>query len=258
MLAAAKPIGIEVLVAGAFARDLHAHYEYGLDVERRTEDIDFALAVDSWPRFEALRDALLRTDEFDAVQNRLHRLQHRDGLPVDLVPFGGVENGNRHLAWPPTGDVVMHVLGFREALKDAQTVLLPGNVAVNFASLPALVLLKLVAWQDRHRDAPRRDAPDLWLLLRNYTDMGNAERLYSEFPHWMEDPDFDYQRAGAYIAGADIAALLEAQSRKFLVDMIAREADPDIPGLLPAEMNRHDPERARRLLAALHVGLKDD
>lgn len=257
VLAAAEPIGAEVLIAGAFARDLHAHYAHGLDVERRTEDVDFALAVDSWPQFEALRTSLLDTGEFEATHGRLHRLQHQDGLPVDLVPFGGIEDDSRHLAWPPAGNTRMHALGFREALAHANTVLLPGDVTMRFASLPALVLLKLVAWQDRHTYAPRRDGPDLWLLLRHYTDLGNQNRLFRQHADWLDAPEFDYVLAGAQMAGLDVAELLATTDRTPLLALLSQEADPHTPGRLSAEMSHHDPERARRLLAALHIGIKE-
>jgi predicted nucleotidyltransferase len=257
VLTAADPIGVSVVIAGAFARDLHTHYQHGFAVERRTEDVDFALAVSDWPQFQTLRQALLATRQFQEAPGRLHRLQHHDGLPVDLVPFGGVEDESRHLTWPPPGDTRMHVFGFREALSGASTAILPGNVTVRFASIPALVLLKLIAWNDRHTYAPRRDAPDLLLLLRHYADLGNQNRLYTQFAHWLDEPDFDYVLAGARMAGHDVAKLLAATDRPMLLALLRREIDTNAPGRLPAEMVRSDPEFARRLLVAFYAGLGD-
>ena len=51
--AAAAPMGIAPLIAGAFARDLHFQYRAGIGTQRQTEDIDFALAVPDWAAFEA-------------------------------------------------------------------------------------------------------------------------------------------------------------------------------------------------------------
>ena len=39
--AAAAATGITPLIAGAFARDLHFLYAHGIDMQRKTEDIDF-------------------------------------------------------------------------------------------------------------------------------------------------------------------------------------------------------------------------
>jgi predicted nucleotidyltransferase len=44
----------------------------------------------------------------------------------------------------------MDAFGFREALPTALDVLLPHQLGVKVISLPALAMLKLVAWEDRH------------------------------------------------------------------------------------------------------------
>src|SRR5574343_58564 len=41
--AMAAPLGIALLITGAFARDLHLHYAWGVPVQRQTTDVDFAL-----------------------------------------------------------------------------------------------------------------------------------------------------------------------------------------------------------------------
>jgi predicted nucleotidyltransferase len=61
----------------------------------------------------------------------------------------------------------MDVFGFREALATACDVVLPGGARTKVVSLAALVLLKLVCWNDRHYGAPRKDAHDLNLILHN-------------------------------------------------------------------------------------------
>ena len=147
--AAAAPMGITPLIAGAFARDLQLHHGYGIRMQRQTEDIDFALAVPDWESFAALRAGLIAGGAFEGTPTAAHRLRHRSGWPVDLVPFQGVESPERKIAWPPRGEIVMDVFGFREALAAAHPVALPGNVQTCVVSLPALALLKIVCWQDR-------------------------------------------------------------------------------------------------------------
>ncbi|UUZ67183.1 hypothetical protein LP416_20260 [Polaromonas sp. P2-4] len=56
--AAAATVGIAPLIAGAFARDLHLFYAHGINMQRKTEDIDFALAVPDWAAFAVLRECL--------------------------------------------------------------------------------------------------------------------------------------------------------------------------------------------------------
>lgn len=62
----AVPMGIGIVITGAFARDLHLSYRCGIDMQRKTEDIDFGLAVADWAVFAALREGLSASGNFEA------------------------------------------------------------------------------------------------------------------------------------------------------------------------------------------------
>lgn len=79
--------------------------------------------------------------------------------------------------WPD--DHVVNVLGFREAVDSVRTVLLPGDVSVKVPSIPALVLLRLVARQDRHHD-DTRDALDLRTMTESYSSEEYLDQLHGE------------------------------------------------------------------------------
>lgn len=111
--AAAAPLGVQILIVGAFARDLHLLYGYGVEMQRETKDIDFALAVADWDTFDKLKDELIATGNFIESKSP-QRLRHRNQLPVDLVPFGRVESKDRKIAWPPHGDFVWTFSGLRK------------------------------------------------------------------------------------------------------------------------------------------------
>jgi predicted nucleotidyltransferase len=252
---AAGPLGASLLIAGAFARDLHLLYAHGISMQRQTEDIDLALAVPDWATFATVRERLLEGGAFESQGTAAHRLRHRSGWPVDLVPFGGVESPERKIAWPPRDEFVMDVLGFREALAAANPVLLPGNVGAKVVSLAGLALLKIVCWQDRHYISPRKDAHDLQMILRHYLSAGNEARLWDEFPGWTQEDGFDYELAGARMLGVDIRGLLDKPGLDRVSGMLRRQTEPDEPGLLPNEMNPADPGRALAWLNALVRGL---
>jgi predicted nucleotidyltransferase len=83
---------------------------------------------------------------------------------LDIVPFGGPEReGNREIEWPG-GAFRMNVAGFDEAPEAAVEVELVDDVAVLVASLPALAMLKILAWRDKHT-AHARAATDLRSLI---------------------------------------------------------------------------------------------
>ncbi len=252
--ATASAMGVQPLVVGAFARDLHLVHAHGVPVLRQTEDIDLALAVGDWTTFEQLRAALLASGTFTETPSR-HRVRH-DVLPIDLVPFGNLETPDRTIAWPPRGETVMDVFGFREAQRTAIDVRLPGGVQVQVVTLPALALLKLVCWQDRHMRSPKKDAADLQLIVANYLAAGNEPRLlWGEFEWLAQAPGYDYEPAGAHILGHDIAMLLDASGRDRINALLRAQSNEQTIGRLPQEMNPTRPERAAQLLAALRDGL---
>ena len=255
---AAAPLGIATLIAGAFARDLHLLYCHGIETQRQTEDLDLALAVPDWTAFEALKDRLIASGAFRPSPTAAHGLRHQNDLPIDLVPFGNVETSERKIAWPPRGEVVMDVFGFREALATAHDVVLPGNARTKVVSLPALALLKIVCWQDRHYRSPRKDAHDLHLILRNYLHAGNEHRLWDEFLEWTQDDDFQYELAGARMLGHDMHALLDDDGIDRIGSLLSEQADTRIPARLPSEMNADEPDRARALLDAMLGGVLEN
>ena len=255
--AVAMPLDIAMIITGAFARDLHLHYAWGVPVQRQTGDVDFALTVNDWTAFELLRGQLVNTRRFAEVRGLPHRLRHGDGLPVDLVPFGAIETEQRQIAWPPAGDVVMDVFGFREAQATAVRVDLPEGVQASVVSLPALAWLKIVCWQDRHRRSPGKDAQDLQQILNHYLDAGNEPRLWDEFLPWTQEDDFDYVLAGARMLGRDIAQQLDAKALARVSDIITQQANTEQPGVLPGQMNPRNPEQAVMQLQALLKGLNE-
>ena len=255
--AVAEPLGIEPLIVGAFARDLHLLYGHGIETLRQTEDLDFAVAVPDWEAFDALQKRLIESARFSVSATAAHRMRHRNDLQIDLVPFGNVERRDRRIAWPPRGEIVMDVFGIREASVAAVGLVLPGEVRTRVISLPALALLKVTCWQDRHYVYPRRDASDLLLILRNYLRTGQQDRLYGEFVEWTQEDDFDYEFAGARMLGHDVRALLDDEGVERIGRMLAEQSDEALPARLPAEMMPRDPDRARRLLDAMLGGMME-
>lgn len=210
--------GADWLVIGAQARELVVRHAFGR-AGRATRDVDLAVALADWAAFEALRGRLLAAHGFAATPGVVHRLAHAaSGVQVDLVPFGGVERAGHEIAWPPDARVVMNVAGYAEALACALRVRIDAALVVPVVSLPGLALLKLLAWHDRGA-ATRKDAQDLYALLGQYGELGNAARLYDD-AGLLAALDFDVGRAGAVLLGRDVAALARpdtlAQARALL------------------------------------------
>lgn len=209
-------------VVGAQARDMILRYGHNLPSPRMTNDVDFAIAVESWDEFAALRDALIVNEEFRLHPTMRQRLISAHGAIIDLVPFGSLEHPSGTISWPPDYSTVMSTIGFAEAYDHALQVRLANDLTVRVASLAGFSLLKIVAWHDRHYE---RDAQDIGFVMRHYLDAGNQERLYGEGAEYGDllDEDFDYEMASARMLGRDIAKLLTTNSRA-VVEKILTEA----------------------------------
>lgn len=254
----------EPLVVGAMARDLLLHYTHKIPVGRATEDIDLAFAVADWENFNALRTAMLLSALFEPHKSLAHRLSHRQRYWVDLIPFGGLERQDGSIAWPPRGEQVMTVIGYREALASAINIMLPQGQRVLVVSLPMLAVLKVFAWSERHLVAPRKDAADLVLIIKSYLDAGQHDRLYDDAPHLLEHNDFDYERAGAWLAGRDAARTIDTfgsdptNLHQLISTIVTREVDPEGPLRLVGEVGGPEAENVRRLLAAFLSGFNGE
>lgn len=256
--------GAEWILVGALARDLLLHYAHGIAISRATTDVDLAIAVRSWEHFSTTRQALLDSGRFESVRGVAHQVTFDRDIKIDLVPFGGIERSDGTIAWPPGGHPSMTVTGFSEALRTAIQVALPHGQRVAVVCLPMLLLLKLMAWQDRRHRRPGVDAEDIMLILRNYTDCGNLERMAVQHADLMERADFDYELAGSILAGRDLAGLLaEAEEDSPSALELAREIvrlqiQSEGPGPLVGDVRATDMDNFRKLLEAFSNGLSLD
>jgi predicted nucleotidyltransferase len=210
----ARELVLDSYVVGAMARDILLTGVFGLSAGRATRDVDLAVAVEGWPQFEAIKVRLVGTGAFNSDERVAQRLYYRAasagrGYPLDLIPFGGLEQPEGKIAWPPDRSVVMNVAGYGEAFASAVPVEVEPGFAVRVASLPGLAILKLVAWADRGTGDPR-DAIDLATLLRQYGAAGNEDRLYGTEIEVLEAVNYDLDLAGARLLGMDAGRIATA------------------------------------------------
>ena len=207
------------------------------------------MAISSWDDYERLKARLTVTGEFTLSANA-HRLMFgRDegAYPLDLVPFDGVEKEGE-IAWPPSGESVMNVAGYGDAYASALDIELEPGFQVKIVSLPAMVVLKILAWNDR----PERDkhASDVYLVLRSYHQAGQFDRLYDEALDLLEQVDYDIELAGAALLGGDARRDIAPDVRSQVAQVFASERSLD---KFVVQMTRSYPgkaEYARRLIRA--------
>ena len=205
-------------LVGATAREIMLRHVFGRGPGRRTLDVDFGIAVESWEQFETLKSTLITQADFVPHEKQKQRLiDTANSVVVDLIPFGGIER-DKSIFWPPEEDIVMRVAGFKDALAGAVPVRLAADLIVPVVSLPLLLVLKLFAWTDRKSE--KRDAADIYTLLRQYGDAGNEDRLYGDHLEILEAEEFSFESAGAVLLGLDAANSISESTREQLSEIL--------------------------------------
>ncbi|MFQ5527300.1 MAG: nucleotidyl transferase AbiEii/AbiGii toxin family protein [Thermoanaerobaculia bacterium] len=255
--AAALEVGADIFVTGAFARDLWLTFGHDIDVERETRDLDFGVECADWETFEKIA-RLLESRGLDRDERKQERLRHPNGTEIDLIPFGGVERPDRTIAWPPGDNPVMNLVGFAEVVRAAVPVTLPGVVTVQVIPLPALALLKLLAWEDRRlTEARDKDAQDLVLIAKHYLDVREPAISIEERAELVERYQFKDEFAGAELLGSDMAAFGSEAVRIAVERILEREGGEAGSLELARVVSRYDPVAALGFVAALLRGFAE-
>lgn len=210
------------------ARDILLSHVFSIAPTRATRDVDFAIAVKDWRQFDAMRGRLLARGTFregGKAQQRLYYQGEQGDVDyqLDLVPFGGVAQASKEIAWPPDMKIIMNVAGYDDVLAAAELVNFAPGFDGKMVSLAGLAILKLVAWSDRGRENPK-DALDLNHLMTSYTAAGNLDRVY-EVEGVIEAGNFDPDLSGIFLLGKDIQRVASTQTLELLRQIIERDFD---------------------------------
>ena len=257
-----KSLAIPFFIIGAVARDMILMHGYGIKTIRATYDIDFAIRVQNWQRFNELKNDLIKLDEITETKE-IQRMKYHKNIVFDLIPFGPIADKDSTIKWPPSNDIVFNIIGFNEAYKYAQNVLLreKSHLEVKIVNLPCLAFMKLFSWNDGNYDRRSKDASDL--ILMKYTEADNFERILNEAEDLLESEEFDYVYAGARLLGRDLSLILTPAIKNKVLEILNHETEKEslyrlIEDMLINKFN-HDQtfEYMLKLLIELRLGLED-
>lgn len=253
----ARELDISYVVVGASARDLVLHYGYEATIKRATADIDFGMQVSDWETFEALRNKLNESG-FEET-NTLHRLIY-DGMKIDLVPFGSVQDEEAKIVWPPRGEVVMNVLGFQEAVENVVNIIIQDDPKIEIPVVmpPGLSLLKIICWTDRDADLKNKDAKDLLYLFKSYEEIPEIRDSIYDYPELEEKFGWDITLGSAFKLGIDAAEISSEQTMEYLKQIEDDRIDKRPSDLLIEDMCENienEFERNQQLLSAYFLGI---
>ncbi len=228
MKSVVESLQLPILIVGAGARILVFDNRYNIE-GRRTTDIDFAVQVNNWSDFQSLSAAMTQvSNPCFKLTNLQHRFIHiSTGIEVDIVPFGLIGEPNQEIEWSDGNQ--MSVLGFNEAFSTAESQLIK-EIEFKVVSLPAFIVLKLIAWSDRKA---RKDLEDIYFILQNYSD---DDRVFTEIIDELSQGFVKYGEAATFLLGCDIKNNFTQVTINQLVKIISqilKKRDTLFPQLIP-------------------------
>jgi len=206
-----RELGIPFGVIGALVPELL------LDAPppRMTKDADVTVAVESLADFEALKD---RLGDYGFARARLpHRMQHRAGGLLDILPFSEAIAPDGRLQLED--GFVFNMAGFSYVIPNVISTPIDGGPALPLTPLPLYALLKLVAFSDR-KDP--KDLAGVLHCLEHYLE--DDDRRYA-VEHESEGVPFEY--TCAYLLGVDGRPFLDESLSRTAVMVLDRFSNQD-------------------------------
>lgn len=158
-------LDIDFYILGAVARDTWL-VKYGL-MSIGTNDLDFAVYIASKGQYKLLTQYLCEKHDFKASKENTYKFYSPGGLEVDLLPFGDIEIEGK-LMLDGTGMHRISANGFKEVYEfGTEKVAFENDKIFNVCTLPGIVILKLIAYDDRP-ELRQKDIQDIRLILKHY------------------------------------------------------------------------------------------
>ena len=237
-------IDSEYYVIGATARDIILSGIYNQTPGRKTYDLDIAIAIPDWNKFDEISQGIENIDGFQKSTKQKQRFIYQKIYMLDVVPFGEIAKEDNNIYWPPEETHAMSVIGFSEIARQTLKIEVDNSFTIYVATLPGIFLLKLVAWRDRKLET-NKDADDIAFIISNYLEI-NELRAATENYDIYEVDGFSTFISGGTLLGRDAREILKTNP-EILTEFI---------GILRAELDKNDESLLINQIMETHTTLK--
>ncbi|MCV9388078.1 hypothetical protein [Reichenbachiella ulvae] len=203
-----KDHGIPYYLIGASAIALEL-LKTGIKPSRGTKDIDFALMISSMQEYQAIGKSL-EGKGFRKAKEPWTYFFEKDNVVIDLLPFGEIQENDTEDFDKRYSD--LHIIGFEEVLETPESVQIEESW-VNIPPLSGMILLKLIAWNDRPEDRDN-DLSDILRIIEHYYDL-QFDQITEEHYDVLDVTDvkdFDEKRVAAEVLGREAKKYLDKSS----------------------------------------------
>ena len=152
----------------------------GIKPSRGTRDIDFAIMISSFDEYKQITRDLIANGFIKTKEP--YRFNFKgSNLVIDVLPFGQIEE--QYTEDFNKRNVDLHLLGFKEVLEDSISIQIEEKIA-NIPPLPGMIILKLIAWNDRPEQR-ENDLADILTIIQHFFELEYDEIVefhYDTFP----------------------------------------------------------------------------
>lgn len=194
--------GTDYYIIGALARDIW--YSRRSKTMRQTKDVDFAVLVGSLEDYEAVKQYLKENKNFVERKGNSFVMFTPSGVQVDILPFGELEIDDG-VSIAGEGLTNIKVNGFMEVYQSGtEDVEMETGHNFKIATLPSIVLLKLIAFDDRP-EKRSKDARDIANIIFHFFDL-QADLIYEKHTDLFADEanDQSLEEIAATVIGREI------------------------------------------------------
>ena len=249
---------IDFYLVGAVARDVWMTAINDIPPSRVTGDIDFAVFINDKNTYADLREYLINVEGFIPYKGNGFVLKWKNIIQIDLMPFGEIEAKPSTITVEGTGLTSLNMPGFKEiydtGLPEAE---LEEKHRFKFCTLPGIVLLKLLAFQERP-EIRRDDIKDISKILKHFFDM-YADEIYEKHNDLFGDKDINLNWIAARVLGRDMSKIAQLNEALFLrIKKILKKNTLDIHSSdiakIMAEFFQNTIEENVKLLEQVKIG----
>lgn len=192
---------------GALARN--AWYVEHNQLVRGTRDIDFGVYVPSDRNYNLLREKLIEDFGYTATMENSFCLISPYDIPVDLLPFGEIEEQGKILV-EGRGMIDLKLDGLSAVFRNGLVRKDIGKLSIYLSSIPGIVLLKLIAFDDRpeHR---LNDPGDISAIVEHYPYI-ETDIIWEEYS-FLYESEKDQLEIGITALGYELNKIIAEDER---------------------------------------------
>jgi predicted nucleotidyltransferase len=201
---------IDFYLVGAVAREVWMRGLKDITPRRATSDIDFGILIKDSGHFAELKDYLISKEGFRGYKENAFVLIAPDLRQIDILPFGEIEKEGK-VTVKGTGMTTIFVDGMKEVFEEGvPEVSFEEKITFKVCTLPGIVLLKLIAYDDRP-EIRRDDLIDISDILLHFFNIYD-EIIWSEHNDLFGDSK-SLEKISARVLGREMGKILNRNKK---------------------------------------------